>query len=491
MKIWITTVGTSPYAVFNTLWFAIVRDSYLPDKIYFLWNDKVKHNLEKLEKWVNILSNEYNFKVEINKDYKVSEENIKEFSNALKKIIKNEKLKNNEIAIDITPGRKFMSAFSLFAGLEGVEGKYKCDKVYYLHLKDLKYMNYPLFLIPFSIQELYEFNSWLKNEKIDKNPLKIDGKDNKKVNRENLMAILNNMYLFDKHTTKIKVNGQEFAKITLLNDNKAKVEVNKNIKLDDELYGNFINNILNSINEVKYTYDFETWLNEEEFFNSLLNKFKEKETYYITFDTNALINQIPRKLIDFLENNKEKILPNFVLSESVSNELSTEFYKIKNPKDKDFENQPSPKDRVFKLGLSQVEYLKNKNCIIIPYKGKGDNEIKESFLEFLKDKNGKLLVITSDKEFFSNLDALTNIIPIYVSFDKPKDFLTWENVRDFIYTTAVVFGKINLKYVGEILSVWRGKNPNEWKKELLLIRNLDKNSIKAINILENIQKEGR
>ncbi len=120
MKIWITTVGWSPFAVFNTLWFAIVRDSYIPDKIYLIWNSKVENNKEIIKKYLNALNESYGFNLKV-VEYKIErEENFKEFIKGLSDIILKEKKYNNEIAIDITPGRKFMSAFSMFAGLEGV-----------------------------------------------------------------------------------------------------------------------------------------------------------------------------------------------------------------------------------------------------------------------------------------------------------------------------------------------------------------------------------
>ncbi|MEM3594406.1 MAG: hypothetical protein QXS27_06735, partial [Candidatus Jordarchaeaceae archaeon] len=55
----------------------------------------------------------------------------------------------NEVAVDMTPGRKFMSACAMAAGQ-----KYGAAKLYYLHLYNLAYQEKPFVLIPFNQQKL-------------------------------------------------------------------------------------------------------------------------------------------------------------------------------------------------------------------------------------------------------------------------------------------------------------------------------------------------
>ncbi|EHP84224.1 hypothetical protein [Methanotorris formicicus] len=495
MKVWITTIGSSPYAVFSTLWFAVVKDSFIPNKIYLLWNNKVEKNKETLKNYIETLSKAYNINIQINEDYKVNEEDFKTFANALKEIIIKEKKEGNEIAIDMTPGRKFMSAFSMFAGLEGVsdgKNKYKCDRVYYLHLRDMGYINYPLFLIPLSLQELHEMKSELTNTKISREILNIEGKSSLKVNRKEIMVILNCYFLKGRYKFEVKVENQKIVEFILWgNKNKATIEIfNKNLNFSD-FVGNpkDLKSVLNAsgICELRFTMDWEKWFNEEEFFGYLWNKLKEKKTYYITFDTNALINQIPQRFIDFIEKQREKISPNFLISQCVIKEITDERgFKIKDTPDSDYLNQPSPKDRLFKLGLSQLKLLREKNAITFNYDGKWDNDIKDSFVEFLGNKKGELLIITSDKNFFHNLSYLDDIIPIYANFRNIKKEVRWENIRDFLYVSSVVFGKIDVKYIGEISSVWRGKNPIEWDNEIISVKGIDNNTKKVIEVLKKI-----
>ncbi|ENN95911.1 hypothetical protein J422_05254 [Methanocaldococcus villosus KIN24-T80] len=495
MRVWISTVGSSPLAVFNTLWMAIVKEGYIPDKVYLLWNYKVEKNKEIIKNYIKSLNESYNFNIDVDESYKVSEDDFKDFSNALKEIIVKEKKRGNEVAIDMTPGRKFMSALSMFAGIEGVsdgKNKYKCDKVYYLHLKDMGYINYPLFLIPFSIQELHEFISELSDGKEDNKVLKKEELEDLAISRKEILAIINQYFLFGKSNFEIKVENQKFAAISLYeNDNKAKVEINKDLKLSYYVGDcESIETILNAsgLKEIKFiVYDDEKEeFNEEEFYKWLFKKLKEKETYYITFDTNALINQIPRKIIDYLDKQREKISPNFVISQCVINELTNERGKIKDCEDRDFINQPSSIDRIFKLGLSQIRLLNNRNAIIIPGKGVWDNNIKESFIKFSDEHKGKLLILTSDKNFTHNLQYLPDIIPIYIEFGELKKLVKWENVRDLIYISSIVFGKIHVKPISQVLGIWRGKNPIDWDEEKILFRKINVMCKHAIDVLRNI-----
>ncbi|AEH24482.1 hypothetical protein [Pyrococcus yayanosii] len=481
MRVWITTVGTSPFAVFNSLWMAIARDSYYPDKIYLLWNDKVKRNMEKIKSYIEALAKAYGRTIAIDDTHKVDEEDFRTFTKTLAEIIKREKLEGNEIAIDMTPGRKFMSAFSMYAGIEGVEGgKFKADKIYYLHLRDLSYINLPLYLIPFSIQELLEMKSELSGKERTKEPLRLEGeKEEIKITREELMAVINQEFLLGRELLKIKVSGKDIATISLReNENLAKVSVVKNLSLPSYVgdYGLF-SSVLNAsgIRELKATLDGEKWMNEEELYRWLLNKIKEKETRYITFDTNSLIFGIPRRFLEFLDRQKDKAYSlNLAISRIVETELTKEKAKILRDGrffdeyvlDSDYWNQPSPKDRLFKLGQLQLKLLNERNAILIEptREGTGDDVILESFVEFLRKNEGELIVFTSDKNFFANLKHLRNIEPIYVGFGEIKEYVTWENVRDFIFASAIVFGKVNVSGIGEVKAVWRGKNPWEWDK---------------------------
>ncbi|MDW7725983.1 MAG: CRISPR-associated ring nuclease [Candidatus Methanoperedens sp.] len=133
MNVWITTVGSSPFAVINTLWAACELDDFVPEKMYFLCNDKMASQINLIKEWITRITHEYGKNVSF-VEKRSKEEDFISYSKLVKSLITDEREQGNVIAIDITPGRKIMSAFSMFYGLlpDGA------DRVYYLHLFDVK-----------------------------------------------------------------------------------------------------------------------------------------------------------------------------------------------------------------------------------------------------------------------------------------------------------------------------------------------------------------
>lgn len=154
MKIWITTVGQSPFAVINPIWASCKEENFIPERIYLFYNENTEKNLEIVMKWVEKILNEYNCKADFLK-FKGDEIDFKNFIKKINEIVSKEK--NNEIAIDMTPGRKFMSALSMVYGI-----KNKINRVYYLHLSDNSYTNKEYILIPKLKQKLYEMRNSLE-----------------------------------------------------------------------------------------------------------------------------------------------------------------------------------------------------------------------------------------------------------------------------------------------------------------------------------------
>ena len=85
--------------------------------------------------------------------------NETKFSNIardMQSLVREEKSEGNTVAIDMTPGRKFMSAFSMYMGV-GLGLDHKADKIYYLHVKELgQYSGLPFPMIPSNLMTLYD-----------------------------------------------------------------------------------------------------------------------------------------------------------------------------------------------------------------------------------------------------------------------------------------------------------------------------------------------
>ena len=161
MKVWLSTIGMSPFAVINTLWAACKEENFCPERIYLIKNKDVEKHVDTVKDWIGRILKEYNIeKPEINL-VDADETDFKNFASKLGNVVKIEKSAGNEIAIDMTPGRKFMSAFAMYIAVAS-EVHFKADRIYYLHLLDLSYVNKSYLEIPMTKQKLYEMKSTLR-----------------------------------------------------------------------------------------------------------------------------------------------------------------------------------------------------------------------------------------------------------------------------------------------------------------------------------------
>jgi len=153
-RTWVSMVGSSVFAVVNPVW-ASCRSGYVPDAVYLLANRKVMDNLERVEKILRAIISEYGKEPEI-RVIELAETDFRGIASAVGGVIKREKLTGSEVAVDMTPGRKFMSAIMMYSGL-GEDVEVKADRVYYLHLEESnRYSERPWIRIPAVYQNLYD-----------------------------------------------------------------------------------------------------------------------------------------------------------------------------------------------------------------------------------------------------------------------------------------------------------------------------------------------
>ena len=156
MHVWITTVSTSAFAAINTLWAAIGSHDYLPRRVHLLANhelDRAMH-VERVANGFRCVLEAYGVEPEI-KVHPFEETDFSSYAGTLGNLVFAEKRRGNTVAIDMTPGRKYMSALSLYLGL-GSDVEYNADRVFYHHLSDLSYGGKPYALIPASLPTLYD-----------------------------------------------------------------------------------------------------------------------------------------------------------------------------------------------------------------------------------------------------------------------------------------------------------------------------------------------
>lgn len=157
MIIWITTVGWSPFAVINPIWAYCKENDECPNKIILIYTpfERIKHSLSICRRYISEILKTYNGKY-LKEDSIIIEEiendSIEIYADKLNKIIEREKnMKPDKIILDMTPGRKYMSAINVYYGYNLKDTPIQ---VFYLHLEESKYQDVPYPLTPVIQNEL-------------------------------------------------------------------------------------------------------------------------------------------------------------------------------------------------------------------------------------------------------------------------------------------------------------------------------------------------
>ena len=156
MNVYITMVGLSDWAIFNSLWAAIRIRDYVPDKIYIFSIKKRRAQADLARRRFEILLKEYKKKAKI-EIVEVAEADFVASGKRINEVVKKEKSQGNTIAIEVTPGRKAMVAGALVPGIQG-----RADHVFYLYLENFDYADEIFMRIPLSVQHSHDFMEEIK-----------------------------------------------------------------------------------------------------------------------------------------------------------------------------------------------------------------------------------------------------------------------------------------------------------------------------------------
>ena len=466
-KVYVTTVGTSPEAVFNPLWYLVEVHSWIPDRVYLLWNDGVRDQLEDVKRLIKRLSSAYGVGIEIiaGDEQRFSEENPVEFRRKVGHLVGSLKRDGYEVVVDITPGRKFMSALLL-----GVALSANADEITYLHLDDWKdYIGKLLFEVPMTKQRLFrkvELTGKAGTAKLGKRKREGSGAA-VSVEREKLMAVLDSLYIDGVRRFPLKVRGKTIGDVIL--GDTAKLRVSNFINLDDELHGGHA-----MVREAVIAGGMAKFRNWEELV-SLVRRLKgDGRPLYIGFDTNALYFRVPSKILGEKRfRARGNLIFDFVYSDEVAVEVGKHLNK-KLPYGKGlgiYSNQPTPRARLASLGRVELNRLRNLGAERADGggEGQGDTKIALDYRAFAEEKHANVLVITLDEGAYAEMDALkgTGLIPFRLEWDFGfGDTLdgTWEELRDTLYTLAVTLGELNV-HSYKLYGIWNGKKTEDWESE--------------------------
>lgn len=149
-RVYITMTGISRWPVLNSLWAAICCKGYAPDKIYLFVTRGRGKDAEELSRWIRLLTESYGKLVEPI----IREIDEGDFTSSGKKItavMEEERAAGNEVAIDITPGRKAIISSALLSAWQK-----QVDHVFYLYLEDMRNSDNPYPMIPFHLQHFVD-----------------------------------------------------------------------------------------------------------------------------------------------------------------------------------------------------------------------------------------------------------------------------------------------------------------------------------------------
>ena len=148
-RVYVTMTGVSKWPVLNGLWAAMCK-GYVPDKIYLFVTQGREKDAEILASWISTLVQSYG------KTVRPMTERIEEgeFASSGKKItaaMERERTEGNEVAIDITPGRKAIVSSALISAWQK-----QVDHVFYLYLEDMRNSTNPYPMIPYHLQHFVD-----------------------------------------------------------------------------------------------------------------------------------------------------------------------------------------------------------------------------------------------------------------------------------------------------------------------------------------------
>ncbi len=149
-RVYITMTGISRWPVLNSLWAAICCKGFVPDRVYLFVTRGREREAGELARWIRLLTESYGRAVEPVL-IAIDEGDFTSSGKKITSVMEQERGGGNEVAIDITPGRKAIISSALLSAWQK-----QVDHVYYLYLEDMRKSNNPYPMIPFHLQHFVD-----------------------------------------------------------------------------------------------------------------------------------------------------------------------------------------------------------------------------------------------------------------------------------------------------------------------------------------------
>jgi hypothetical protein len=153
---WITTGSTNLESVVNPL-NAACEHGYVPDQLYILENPGTTDVMDDAIDLATTIVTEYGGdEPEIELTALDTETAFDRIHTYIRDAIQTTHEDDGTVAVDITPGRKFMSAIAFTAGV-----RYDADHIYYLYICSTDYYGQSYPEMPRTAAQLYDFTEEL------------------------------------------------------------------------------------------------------------------------------------------------------------------------------------------------------------------------------------------------------------------------------------------------------------------------------------------
>ncbi len=149
LKVYMTMTGISRWPVLNGLWAAVCK-GYVPDRVYIFVTQGRERDGEVLSGWITTLLDSYGKKVQVLRE-RIEEGEFASSGRRITAAMERERAEGNEVAIDITPGRKAIVSSALISAWQK-----QVDHVFYLYLEDMHNSNNPYPMIPYRLQHFVD-----------------------------------------------------------------------------------------------------------------------------------------------------------------------------------------------------------------------------------------------------------------------------------------------------------------------------------------------
>lgn len=153
---WVTTSSNHVEAMVNSLT-AACHEGFIPDALYLMENPGVADEVDQALNLMTTIVTAYGGdEPAINVTTLEQETEFDHIHSHVKDAIETVHDDGGAVAVDITPGRKFMSAIAFATGM-----RYDADHVYYFHLDDTDFFGQLYPSMPRTAARLYDFQEVL------------------------------------------------------------------------------------------------------------------------------------------------------------------------------------------------------------------------------------------------------------------------------------------------------------------------------------------